>query len=602
MTITPTALASIEETEVDPVSLAVIQNALRQVANEMDLVQEKASFSPIVSEALDRANGIYRPGTGDVVAQGVTSLPVFVGSMQSTTRAVIDHFGDDLKPGDIVIINDPYLGGSHLMDTKLVAPFYYGGRLWCFLSNAAHWADIGGSVPGGFTSKSTEIHQEGLRIPPVKLYREGVLVDDILNLVLNNIRIPEERIGDIHAQTAAIRIGMRRLTEVLDRYGDALVGQVIDELEKRSESQMRAHIATVPDGTYAFTTYLDSDGVEPGQLRIVLDMKVEGDEITFDFSGSSPPCRGPLNSVWAQTQTAIYVSIKHIFPDVPVNAGCFRPLHIKKPIGTFLHAEYPRPVAGCASEVAQRIMEAVFGAMGAAIPERMFAAPFGTAGNLSIGGYDPENRRHYVMYFFSGGGYGGRYDMDGLSNGASSIGIARSTPIELMEQKYPILIEHYGLQADSGGAGKHRGGLGVTYRCRLLRGDAKVSFLMDHATTGPHGLCGGHPGGTTAIRLTQQGNQITPKHLSKGEGYDFYASDWIEIKTPGGGGYGDPKARVAEAVRRDIERGYLTTDQSTQDYGLGAQSAMPKTNVPNQRNGDQEPIESSTHKQRTKTR
>ena len=551
---------------IDPVTLAVIQNGLWQVANEMDLVQEKTSFSPIVSEALDRANGLYRPVTGAVIAQGETGLPIFVGAMQETTRAVIEHFKDDLHPGDIVLINDPYLGGSHLMDTKLVAPFYYKGRLWCFLSNAAHWADIGGVVPGGFTTASTEIHQEGLRIPPVKLYAKDKLVQDILTLVLANIRVPAERVGDIHAQTGALNVGMRRLTALLDRYGVETVGAVIDELDERSEQQMRSHIEQVPDGVYAFTTYLDSDGVREGKLRIELEMTVKGSDIYFDLSRSSPPCKGPMNSVWAQTKTAVYVGIKHVFPDVPINAGCFRPLHIKKPVGTFLYAEYPKPVAGCASEVSQRIMEAVFGAMGKAIPERMFAAPFGTAGNFSLGGHDPETGRQYVMYFFSGGGYGGTWNEDGLSNGASSIGIARTTPIELLEQRYPILVEEYALRPGSGGAGRYRGGLGVTYRCRLLRGEGTASSLMDHALTGPHGLKGGRPGGMTRIRMSCRRRMSSPKHLSKGEGFELVAGDWIEVNTPGGGGYGVPAKRDLERVARDVRRGYLSAKQAKAEY------------------------------------
>ena len=553
--------------QVDPVTLAVIQNALKQVANEMDMAQEKTAFSPIVSEGLDRANGMYRPETGEVFTQGDTSLAVFVGSMQSTTRAVIEHYKDNLNPGDIVLINDPYLGGSHLMDTKLVAPFYYNSRLWCFLSNAAHWADIGGGVPGGFTTGATEIYQEGLRIPPVKIYKRGELIEDILDLVLANIRVPEERIGDLRAQTAALRVGERRLTEVLDRYGEKSVDAVIDELDARSEQQMRRHIGTVPDGTYRYTTYLDSDGVREGNLHIDLELTVRGTDICFDLSKSSPPCRGPMNSVWAQTQTAIYVGIKHIFPDVPINAGCFRPLQVKKPIGTFLYAEHPRPVAGCASETSQRIMEAVFGAMGQAIPDRMFAAPFGTAGNFSLGGYDPGRKHNYVMYFFSGGGYGGFWDDDGLSNGASSIGVARTTPIELLEQRYPVLIEEYSLRPGSGGAGKHRGGLGIVFRCRLLEGDATAAFLMDHALTGPHGLLGGQPGGMTEIRICHDGVIFSPKHHSKGEKIELAAGDWIEFKTPGGGGYGNPAEREIERIRKDLSRGYYSIDQIEGGYG-----------------------------------
>lgn len=553
--------------KVDPVTLAVIQNALRQVANEMDLVQVKTSFSPIVSEALDRANGIYRAYTGEVITQGETGLPIFVGAMQSTTRGVIETCGADLEPGDVVIVNDPYLGGSHLMDTKLVAPFHYRGKLWCFLSNAAHWADIGGAVPGGFTTEATEIHKEGLRIPPIKLVSKGALRQDVLDLIMANVRVPEERIGDVRAQLGAIRVGTARLTALLDRYGENIVRDVIEELDVRAEQQMRHHIQQVPDGTYEFTTHLDSDGVVEGKLSIVLSMTVSGSDIAFDLSRSSPPCKGPMNSVWAQTQTAVYVGLKHVFPEVPVNAGCFRAVTVKKPVGTFLHAEYPRPVAGCASEVSQRIMEAVFGAMGQAIPERMFAAPFGTAGNFSLGGYDPESERHYVMYFFSGGGYGGNIETDGLANGASSIGIARTTPIELLEQRYPILIEEYALRPDSGGAGRHRGGLGSVFRCKLLRGEGTASFLMDHALTGPHGLAGGAPGGKTEITVTHGGNTRQLKHLSKEEGLAMEAGDSIRVLTPGGGGYGDPAEREIGLIARDVRREYMTAEQASRDYG-----------------------------------
>src|SRR5262249_50520814 len=236
---------------------------------------------------------------------------------------------------------------------------------------------------------------EGLRLPPVKIYRRGELCRDVLDIILHNIRVPEERIGDIKAQVGALAIGEKRLTALLDRYGEETVQEAIGELTRRPEQQMRAHIATVPDGTYSFTSYVDSDGIVDEPLAIALEMRVDGSDVFFDLSRSSPPCKGPLNSVWATTQSAIYVAMKHIFPDVPINAGCFAPLHIAKPLNTFLYAQYPRPVAGCAAEVAQRIMEAVFGAMGQAIPERMFAAPAGTSGNYSLGGYDPKHQRPY---------------------------------------------------------------------------------------------------------------------------------------------------------------------------------------------------------------
>ncbi|BBK38378.1 methylhydantoinase [Allostella sp. ATCC 35155] len=550
---------------IDPVTLAVIQNGLRQIASEMDLVHEKTSFSPVISEAFDRSNGIYHRDTGEVITQGEMGLPIFVGVMQFTTQAVIER-RRDLEPGDIVIVNDPYLGGTHLMDVKMVKPFFYRGKLWCYLSNTGHWPDTGGMVPGGFATKATEIQQEGLRIPPVKLYRRGEMVQDIVDMILTNIRVPEERIGDIKAQVGALTVGERRLTELLDRYGADTVEAAIVELKARSEQQMRAYIESVPDGTYRFSSFIDSDGIVNQPLEIALDMRVEGSDIHFDLSRSSPPCKGPLNGVWGATQSAVYVAIKHIFPDVPINSGCFAPLHIAKPTGTFLVAEYPRPVAGCASEVAQRVMEAVFGAMGEAIPDRMFASPAGTSGNFSLGGYDPGEKRDYIMYFFSGGGYGGWWETDGLTNGCSTVGISKTQPVEILEQHYPLVFEEYALREGSSGAGRHRGGYGISYRIRLLRGTAMASFLMDHGLEGPPGLMGGAPGATNELIVCQDGVTTVPEHISKGEGYELHAGDWVQVRTPGGGGYGEAVLRDPAQVRRDIARGYITAEEARQWY------------------------------------
>jgi N-methylhydantoinase B len=553
----------------DPVTLAVIQNGLRQIASEMDLVHEKTSFSPVISEAFDRSNGIYHRDTGEVIAQGEMGLPIFVGVMQFTTQAVIER-RRDLEPGDVIIVNDPYLGGTHLMDVKMVKPFFYRGHLWCYLSNTGHWPDTGGMVPGGFATKATEIQQEGLRIPPVKLCRKGELVSDIVDMILNNIRVPEERIGDIKAQVGALTVGERRLTALLDRYGADTVEAAIIELKARSERQMRAYIDSVPDGTYSFSSFIDSDGIVNEPLEIALDMTVRGSDIHFDFSRSSPPCKGPLNGVWGATQSAVYVAIKHIFPDVPINSGCFAPLRIAKPVGTFLVGEYPRPVAGCASEVAQRIMEAVFGAMGRAIPDRMFAAPAGTSGNFSMGGYDPGEDRNYIMYFFSGGGYGGWWETDGLTNGCSTVGISKTQPVEILEQHYPLVFEEYALREESSGAGRHRGGYGVSYRVRLLRGMATASFLMDHGRDGPPGLEGGLPGATNELIVSQGGRTTVPEHVSKGEGYELQPGDWVQVRTPGGGGYGDPHARDPALVQRDVARGYITAEEAARFYPLAS--------------------------------
>jgi N-methylhydantoinase B len=557
--------------DIDPITLVVIQNGLQQVCNEMDLAFVRAAFSPVISEALDRSDGIYHRDTGELIAQGELGLPVFVGTMQFSTQAVIERVkeqGTPLDEGDIFIVNDPYLGGTHLMDVKFVKPFFHEGRLFAWLANTGHWPDTGGSVPGGFSANATEVEQEGLRLPPVKLYKRGIIDQEILSIILSNIRIADQRIGDIKAQAAALAIGERRLTALLDRYGVGTVEHAIGELKSRAAQQMRARIAEIPDGTYDGEAFVDSDGVVDEPLRIAMRIVKQGETLTFDMTGSSPPCRGPMNSVIATTKSSIYLAVKHVFPDVPINAGTFAPLRIIEPEGTFLYAKYPRPVSGCAAEVSQRIAEAVFSALVKAIPDKLFAAPAGTSGNLSVGGFDPARNRAYVMYVISGGGYGGSPRGDGLSNGCSTIGISKTTPIEVMEQFYPVQFEEYSLAEGSGGAGEFRGGFGVNYKIRMRRGEARASMVMDHGRVGPQGARGGADGGVNRVRIVRGGVPYSPPHLSKDQGIDIGTGDVIEVTTPGGGGFGDPLRRAPERVARDVAHGYYTRGEATALFGV----------------------------------
>ena len=554
-------------TNLDPITLTVIQSGLQQVCNEMDLSFVRSAFSPVISEALDRSDGIYAKEDGELISQGELGLPVFVGTMQFGTRCVIER-AKDLHPGDVFIVNDPYLGGTHLMDVRFVKPFFYEGELFAWLANTGHWPDTGGAVPGGFSANATEVEQEGLRLPPVKLYKAGVMDEEILSIVLSNIRIADQRIGDIKAQAAALTVGEKRFTELIDRYGSDTVEGSIKELKKRSALQMRTKIKQIPNGLYQGEGFVDSDGVVNEPLRIEMKIRKEGTELYFDMSGSSPPCLGPMNSVIATTKSSVYLAIKHIFPEVPINAGTFEPLHIKDPEGTFLYAKYPRPVSGCAAEVSQRIAEAVFGALVKAIPDQLFAAPAGTSGNLCIGGFDPKRDRNYVMYVISGGGYGGNSSSDGLSNGCSTIGISKTTPVEVMEQYYPVLFEEYSLHEGSGGAGKQRGGFGVNYKIKLRRGNAKVSMVMDHGRFGPQGVLGGKDGGVNRVRIERHGETYIPPHLSKDQNVIVKEGDTIRVSTPGGGGYENPFLRNPELVKHDVQRGYYTVQQVKKNFGV----------------------------------
>ncbi|MDT8857580.1 hydantoinase B/oxoprolinase family protein [Paracoccaceae bacterium Fryx2] len=558
----------------DPVTLAVIQAGLQQVCDEMDLTFSRAAFSPVIAEADDRSDGIYSATDGALIAQGARGLPVFVGTMQFSTRHIVERIASGVtlppEPGDIYIVNDPYLGGTHLMDVRFAMPFYRDGALYCWLSNTGHWPDTGGAVPGGFSASAISAEQEGLRLPPVKLFKKGVMDAELWQVICSNIRVSEQRIGDVKAQASALLVGAARLGALLDRYGDATVTAAISEMRVLAARQMRANIALIPEGAYRATAIVDSDGVVNEPLTIALAVTRAGDGLTFDFAGSSPPCMGPMNSVRATTLSSVYLAMRHIFPDVPISAGAFEPLAVTGIEGTFLDAHYPRPVSGCAAEVSQRIAEAVFAALVQALPDRVTAAPAGTSGNFGLGGHDPEKGRDYVMYQISGGGYGGNADHDGLSNGCSTIGISKAPPVEIMEQTYPVLYRRYALHEGSGGAGQHRGGLGLDYEIELLRGSARASFVMDHGRVGPQGARGGGDGGVNRVEVTRGGVVMVPEHLSKAQDIALAPGDRVRVRTPGGGGYGDPARRDRAAVAEDVRLGRYTQTEAERLFGKGA--------------------------------
>ncbi len=558
---------------IDPVTLAVIQAGLQQVCDEMDLTFSRAAFSPVIAEADDRSDGIYSSTDGSLIAQGSRGLPVFVGVMQFSTRTILDRIAKGItaapEPGDIYIVNDPYLGGTHLMDVRFAMPVYRGGQIFCWLSNTGHWPDTGGAVPGGFSASAISAEQEGLRIPPVKLFKKGQLDTEIYQIICSNIRVSEQRIGDVKAQASALLVGADRLATLLDRYGDVTVTDAIAEMRRLAAKQMRAMIGMIPDGTYQSTAIVDSDGVVNQPLTIALTVTKSEGALTFDFAQSSPPCMGPMNSVRATTYSAVYLAMRHIFPEVPISAGAFEPLTITGIEGTFLDAQYPRPVSGCAAEVSQRIAEAVFAALVQPLPDHVTAAPAGTSGNFGLGGHDPEKGRDYVMYQISGGGYGGNALHDGLANGCSTIGISKAPPVEIMEQTYPVLYRRYALHEGSGGAGQHRGGFGLDYEIELLRGEARASFVMDHGRVGPQGALGGQDGAVNRVEVIRGGETLIPEHLSKAQDIALKPGDRVRVRTPGGGGYGPPAARDAALIAEDIRLGRYSAEDAARLWPTG---------------------------------
>ena len=558
--------------KLDVITLSVIQAGLKQVCDEMDLSFSRAAFSPVIAEANDRSDGIYAADNGSLIAQGAGGLPVFVGTMQYSTSELIRLIGEGKvcapEPGDIYIVNDPYLGGTHLMDVRFVRPYYRQNKLWCWLSNTGHWPDTGGAVPGGFSASATEVEQEGLRLPPVKLFKKGELDQEIYSIICSNIRVADQRVGDVKAQAAALEVGADRLDQLLERYGDETVESAIKELHARAANQMRQLISEMPEGSWQSVAFVDSDGVVDEPLQINLKVTKNVDKLIFDFSGSSPPCRGPMNSVLATTMSSVYLAIRHIFPEVPICAGAFEPLEIIRPENTFLDARYPRPVSGCAAEVSQRIAEAVFAAIVQPLPDRVTAAPAGTSGNFALGGFDADQGRDFVMYQLSGGGYGGSAEGDGLSNGCSTIGISKAPPVEIMEQTFPVLYHHYRLREGSAGPGFARGGFGLDYKLELRNGEARASFVMDHGRFGPQGALGGGDGAVNKVVILRGEERYVPQHLSKEQDISMAPGDMVWVRTPGGGGYGDPFKRPLQAVFKDVRLGRVSIEQALKFYGV----------------------------------
>ncbi|MBJ7253068.1 MAG: hydantoinase B/oxoprolinase family protein, partial [Acetobacteraceae bacterium] len=335
-------------TRLDVVTLAVLKGRLEQIADEMDATLYRSAFNPIIAEARDACHGVYDAVTGDTLVQGTKGLPIFVGAMSFAVRSVIRKVAAEggLQEGDTFLFNDPYDGGTHLNDFRLVRPIFRAGKLFCWVASVGHWLDIGGNVPGNYNPRATESHQEGVRFPPVKLIRAGQMQQDILDILAANSRVPQSNWGDLNGQLNALDLGEKRLIELLDDYGDARIAAAFTQLADRAEALMRAEIVALPDGRYSFDDFLDNDGVKDEALRIALDLTITGDRLTLDMSRSSPPCAGPLNISIATTVAACYVALKHAFPDVPANAGVLRPVEVIAPASTLLGAEAPRPVAG----------------------------------------------------------------------------------------------------------------------------------------------------------------------------------------------------------------------------------------------------------------
>jgi len=546
-------------TTLDPVTFSILTGRLEQIADEMDATLYRSAFNPIIAEARDACHGLYHAETGATLVQGQRGLPIFVGAMAFAVKAVIDkaaaHGG--LAAGDTFIFNDPYAGGTHLNDFRLVRPLMRGGKIFAWLASVGHWLDIGGNVPGGYNPQATECFQEGVLIPPVKLYRAGVLQQDVLDILMANTRLPRSNWGDLNGQLNALDLGERRFHALIDEYGDATISAALAAASARAEALMREEIAALPDGVYSFEDYLDNDGIIDERLTIALDLTIAGDGMTLDFSRSSPPCRGPVNIARSTAVACCYVALKHMFTRVPANAGVLNPIDFVIPSTTFLGVSAPRPVAGY-TETILRMIGVVFGALAKADPTRATAAPFGTINALSVAGHRPNGER-WVMFTFFGGGLGGNPLSDGLNHANNPISTATMPPAEVLEASYPVMFTQWALRPDSAGAGEHRGGMGAIYEFEVLDpGGADVSLLGERGRYPPFGVAGGGPGALNRFQWQAGDGWREPPMASKITGVRLSQGQRARLETPGGGGWGDPAKRAPEAVARDLDQGFVS--------------------------------------------
>jgi N-methylhydantoinase B len=538
---------------VNPIRLEVYKHLFASIAEEMGVILRKASFSPNIKERRDFSCAVFDT-QGRMVAQAA-HIPVHLGSMPLSVKSAVDKFNVNnggLMPGDTVILNDPFLGGTHLPDITLVTPIFLKsdeptptkGASSAFalqrqipvayVASRAHHADIGG-ITAGSMPIAHEIYQEGLIIPPVKLISQGKMNQDILDLLLANVRTPEERSGDLSAQVGANQRGSDRFLEIIQRYGNQEVNQYMQELLAYTERMTRSLIFDLPDGKFSFTDYLDDNGITKNQIPISVTITITNDSALVDFTGSAPQQEGSVNAVFAITLSAVnYVFRSLIGLDVPNNSGCLVPIRIIAPQGTVVNAIHPAPVAGGNVETSQRIVDVLLGALAQACPDRIPAASQGTMNNLSIGGWDPERNRYFTYYETIGGGTGASSAEDGFSAIHSHMTNTLNTPIEAMEYTYPLQVNRYCIRSNSGGKGVHIGGDGIVREIKLLA-DAQVTLLTERRVTSPYGLQGGEPG--------KLGENILLHGVEKsslpGKG-SFYAlkGDVLSIHTPGGGGYG----------------------------------------------------------------
>ncbi|HEY7961825.1 MAG TPA: hydantoinase B/oxoprolinase family protein [Solirubrobacteraceae bacterium] len=554
----------------DTITVEVIRHALTAAAREMGVTLRMTSSSPIFNEGNDYSCAIFDT-EGRLVTHG-EFLPIHLGSLSFSVAAAREAFAaEGLREGDTVVMNDPYRGGSHLPDVTMVSPIFHEEELVAYATNRAHHLDVGGAVPGSFFSGARDNYQEGLRISPVKLFRDGERDTHLLALIAENSRLPAQMRVDLESQVSANRTAIERVGQLVRRHGAGVVRDAMRAVLAYSERRMRAAIARWPDGEYSAADSLDNDGVvdRPCELRVTV--RVRGEELEVDFTGSSPQTAGPLNSVLGYTCSGVYMTVQAATdPDIPPNAGCYRPIAIEAPVGSIVNPRFPAPCTG-GNETVFVISAAIFRAL-AQIPQaHTMACDQGSSNNLLISGRDPRDGQRYVVYEYPEGGWGANAHRDGPSAIYSIAGNTWNVPVEVVERRFPVRVERYELREDSGGPGTRRGGLGIRREHRILGHDAEVSILGDRVRVPPWGLEGGGEGAPAAYLILREGAApapAAPQFGSKASGVPLRDGEIIAQLTAGGGGWGDPLQRDPERVREDVRLGYVSREAARRDYGV----------------------------------
>ena len=555
----------------DPARFEVVKNALYSAAEEMKIVLAKTAYSPLLKVAGDYSCGIFDVD-GNMVAQG-PDLPIHLGSMPDAVRAVVRAF-DDVAPGDVFIHNDPYDGGSHLPDVNVVAPAFHQGRLLGFGCVRAHWPDIGSATPGSYGAV-TEIYGEGLRLPPVRLYRGGRPDPAVEAIILANVRTPAERLGDLRAQVAANYRAAQRLGELAAKYGTDALLDIMQEVLDYSETMMRAALRALPDGEAEFTDVFDGDGViGPGEtedetFKVRIKVVKRGDTITADFTGSDGAVAGPMNAPLTVTASGVFCALKMIADPnslIPPNSGCWRPVTVTAPPGSVVNAQHPSPVVYANHEISHRVADMVMAALFAITPRSVMAGSQGTSAVITFGGVDYRSGDRFVSYESVKGGFGARPVKDGINAVASTVSNMSNTPIEILEMSFPLRVEEYSLVPDSGGAGTYRGGLGVRRVWRVLGNQAHSAVCCERTVTPAFGLDGGLAGAAAKLELIAP--RSNARRLTSKGGFLAPAGSLVVMEAPGSGGYGPPSGRDRAALSEDLLDGYVTAVEARRMYGV----------------------------------